>query len=163
MRMRKLGSGHSLAFFAPPEVHQGILALAGKALREQVTSMDVIRWSISQTCQQAEKFLQLLFSQGYSFVKRRAICDRFMTEHDTVSLLSDVSRFNEIWEELREDDARSLQDMYGLNRCYTQELLLALNGLPDDPLVLGLKDVGKTLDLSGASDAAINEEQEREL
>lgn len=41
MRLRQLGTTQSVVFFAPPEVHQGILDLQGKMNGDAVDSRDV--------------------------------------------------------------------------------------------------------------------------
>ncbi|EON66141.1 hypothetical protein W97_05384 [Coniosporium apollinis CBS 100218] len=163
MRMRKLGSGHALAFLAPPEVHQGILDSAGKEVHEQVTSLDVIRWSILQTLQQAKNNLPLWVMQGVEFVKRRTICESFLTEPNPDRLFSDAPRISNIWNELRENDAQGLQEMYGTDRSHTQGSLPALSESPNDPIAAHLETVAATLDPSAVSETALNEEQEREL
>ena len=50
MRMRKLGHGHSVMFFAPLEVNLAIRAVVGKNdPTTQVTSVDILCWAIHET------------------------------------------------------------------------------------------------------------------
>ncbi|RVD81477.1 uncharacterized protein DFL_009341 [Arthrobotrys flagrans] len=42
MRMRKLGKGHSLTFFAPPDVYAQIQHKTGKAQTESVNLSDIL-------------------------------------------------------------------------------------------------------------------------
>ena len=50
MRMRKLGHGHSVMFFAPLEVDLAIRAVVGKNdPTTQVTSVDILCWAIHET------------------------------------------------------------------------------------------------------------------
>lgn len=54
MRMRKLGTSHSLVFVAPPHVHRNILDSPNTSYHV-VTSADVLTWSINQTLAQLKK------------------------------------------------------------------------------------------------------------
>ncbi|KAF8546921.1 hypothetical protein OG21DRAFT_1379963, partial [Imleria badia] len=50
MRMRKLGRGHSVMFFAPPEVDRSIRAFARKEDPiTQVTTVDILCCAIQET------------------------------------------------------------------------------------------------------------------
>jgi len=48
--MRRLGSGHSIAFFAPPEVETKIRQVATRKMAGKFTVEDVLLWVISETC-----------------------------------------------------------------------------------------------------------------
>ena len=50
MRMRKLGHGHSVMFFAPLEVDLSIRAVTGKKDPTiRVTTVDILCWAIHET------------------------------------------------------------------------------------------------------------------
>ncbi|KAH7917777.1 hypothetical protein BV22DRAFT_1042213 [Leucogyrophana mollusca] len=49
MRMRKLGHGHSVMFFAPLEVDRAIRLAAPKSDLERVESIDILRWTMLET------------------------------------------------------------------------------------------------------------------
>lgn len=77
MRLRLLGKTQSVTFFSPPEVHQSILDLR-KASRispqTSITSVDVIRWLLKQTCNGIEQLEPLYFNQGLNYLQRTQAC-----------------------------------------------------------------------------------------
>jgi hypothetical protein len=70
MRLRQLATSQSVAFFAPPEVHQSILDLCKKRPGETIDSYHVICWLLEQTCIGIEQLQPLHFSQGADFCRR---------------------------------------------------------------------------------------------
>ena len=67
MRMRKLGHGQSVMFFAPPEVNYQILAAVGKDIGDHVDTVDVVRWAITETCISTRSAVPLWASQGLCY------------------------------------------------------------------------------------------------
>ena len=67
MRMRKLGHGQSVMFFAPPEVNDQILAAVGKNQGDNVDTVDVVRWAIAETCTSTRSAVPLWASQGLCY------------------------------------------------------------------------------------------------
>jgi hypothetical protein len=49
MRMRKLGNGQSVMYFAPYEVHRKILDVATKSEDDEVEVRDILLWVIYET------------------------------------------------------------------------------------------------------------------
>jgi hypothetical protein len=73
MRLRLLGKTQSVTFFSPPEVHQSILDLRTAAKDwpvAQLSSVDVIRWLLEQTCNGIEQLEPLYFNQGLNYLQR---------------------------------------------------------------------------------------------
>ncbi|KAH7412021.1 hypothetical protein DE146DRAFT_784622 [Phaeosphaeria sp. MPI-PUGE-AT-0046c] len=72
MRLRLLGKTQSVTFFSPPEVHQSILDLREAAKTSSpsspITSADVIRWLLEQTCNGIEQLEPLYFNQGLNYL-----------------------------------------------------------------------------------------------
>lgn len=50
MRMRKLGHGQSLIFFAPDEVDRDIRRTAQKRSDDSISTLDIVRWAILEIC-----------------------------------------------------------------------------------------------------------------
>ena len=67
MRMRKLGHGQSVMFFAPPEVNNQILSAIGKNPGDHVDTVDVVRWAITETCISTRSAVPLWASQGLCY------------------------------------------------------------------------------------------------
>lgn len=70
MRLRQLGTSQSIEFFAPPEVHQSICDVNGKAIDAFIDSGDVVYWLLEQTCRGIEQLQTLYISQGTDFCRR---------------------------------------------------------------------------------------------
>jgi hypothetical protein len=50
MRMRKLGHGQSIMFFAPPEVDRSIRLVSNKRVAEDIHVSDILVWAMTETC-----------------------------------------------------------------------------------------------------------------
>lgn len=70
MRMRQLGTTQSIAFIAPPEVHQSILDVCKKSSLDKLSSSHVVTWLLDQTCTNNQELQPLYFSQGRDFCRR---------------------------------------------------------------------------------------------
>jgi len=73
MRLRLLGKTQSVTFFSPPEVHQSILDLRMAAKASPfvpLSSFDVIRWLLEQSCNAIEQLEPLYFNQSIGYLQR---------------------------------------------------------------------------------------------
>lgn len=77
MRLRQLAISQSVIFFAPPEVHQGILNSRKRSLEDPVDSHDVITWLLEQTCCSIEQLQPLYVSQGLEYCRRRLAAQKY--------------------------------------------------------------------------------------
>ncbi|KAL2063392.1 hypothetical protein VTL71DRAFT_5197 [Oculimacula yallundae] len=107
MRLRQLGTTQSITFFAPPEVNQSILDLSQKNSWDQVTSYDVVRWLLEQTCRGMEQLQPLYFAQGADF------CRRVQAELDNPNFLGDPDQRNTYMNSLRQIEQQTLEQLYG--------------------------------------------------
>lgn len=78
MRLRQLGTTQSVAFLAPPEVYRSILDVRRAHTHELprpviLTSVDVVRWLLEQSCKANEQMMALHFSQCQDFCRRTDI------------------------------------------------------------------------------------------
>jgi hypothetical protein len=71
MRMRKLGSTHSVFFLASREVRGYITATTGTPA-EEITSETVLIWSMIETKIQMQTYATLWANQGFSFAERQS-------------------------------------------------------------------------------------------
>ncbi|PVI08703.1 hypothetical protein DM02DRAFT_510118 [Periconia macrospinosa] len=71
MRLRLLGQSQAVTFFAPPEVHQGILDLSHmhRGDTREVDSRDVIAWLLRQSCDAIEQLEPLYCTQGNTYLQ----------------------------------------------------------------------------------------------
>ncbi|KAG8215417.1 hypothetical protein J3R82DRAFT_9025 [Butyriboletus roseoflavus] len=146
MRMRKLGHGHSIMFFAPLEVDRRIRSVAGKD-RDRlhvIDTMDILHWAIRETCDDIQQRAPLWAQQGIDHTSRYAAWTSFRRDELSSKALS---------EKWLQPEAKRLEDLYGPHNTSKSALL-------DAPRicrhciklgVLSLRDVN------------MDEEQEREV
>jgi hypothetical protein len=110
MRLRLLGKTQSVAFFSPPEVHQSILDLR-KAARAsysiRLSSYDVIRWLLEQSCNGIEQLEPLYFNQSISYLQRA----QAKLEHP--NFLEDEEARDAYLSVVRSQEMQSLKQLYG--------------------------------------------------
>ncbi|RPA82431.1 hypothetical protein BJ508DRAFT_414084 [Ascobolus immersus RN42] len=145
MRMRNLGKGQSVMFCAPEQIRRKILECRNPQTPHNaaIEVVDVLRWSIYETCAHTKKSIPLWATQGERF-HRQAECYSTRTGED-------------LGIALRERESKSLKEWYDapLNR--------ALAGTGQQLLVPKIQDKLKEFDILHGHDTALQEEQEREL
>jgi hypothetical protein len=144
MRMRQLGHGQSIVFFAPPECDSLIRAAAGGS--DHLTSRDILRWVMQETCDQLHHYIPHWAQQGLLH-SRHQIGERSFGESGDAIVLQEAWRTRE---------GRTLAEMYG-RQDKTMNLLHEAQGNEDMAMRL------RTLDVVTMNDPHLDEEQEREL
>ncbi|KAM3439603.1 hypothetical protein MY4824_002595 [Beauveria thailandica] len=112
MRLRQLGTTQSVAFLAPPEVYRGILDLRvahmGDAARAVgLSSRDVVRWLLEQSCNANEQMMSLHLSQCWDFCRRTDVlwkhADYATSKRDREKVLGVI----------KQEEQQTLLQMYG--------------------------------------------------
>ena len=104
MRMRKLGHGHSVMFFAPLEVDQSIRSVTRKEDRNtRITTADVLKWAIYETLTDIRQWAPYWAQQGMSHKSRYDTWSRFCDNEITPEQLADA------W---LQPELKSLADLY---------------------------------------------------
>jgi hypothetical protein len=148
MRMRKLGHGHSVMFFAPPEVDRNIRAIAAKTdSTTQITTVDILCWAIHETWADIRQRAPYWAQQGMSHRSRYDTWSRFCNNDLTPEQLSDA------W--IR-PELKSLANLYA--PCESKSAQSDLSVL--DP---GIRQRCKDLGVLSLPNAQMEEEQEREV
>ncbi|KAJ6458153.1 hypothetical protein C8R47DRAFT_995335 [Mycena vitilis] len=146
MRMRKLGNGHSVLFFASAEIRNKITA-ATDVRPDEIDSMHVLQWTIQETLLQIRDYGSLWANQGVNFDARHtALADyqsSYLSYTDTVAVL-------------RERESRTLEELYGITASSTH------NAPPVTSLQASIRKKCQQLGIT-PSNSALSEEQEREL
>ena len=102
--MRKLGSDHSVMFFAPLEVDQGIRSVTHKEGRTiQITTADILKWAIQETWTDICRWAPYWAQQGMNHKKRYDAWTGFCSNEITHGQLGDAWLQTEI---------KSLADLY---------------------------------------------------
>ncbi|KAF8434569.1 hypothetical protein L210DRAFT_3453923 [Boletus edulis BED1] len=148
MRMRKLGHGHSVMFFAPPEVDHNIRAVVAKTNPDTpVTTVDILCWAIRETWNDIQQRAPYWAQQGMSHKSRYNAWSQFARGGLTLKKLTDA------W---LQPDLKSLADLYA--PCETTHPSSTLSAL--DPEIL---QRCKNLGVLSLPKARMDEEQEREV
>ena len=149
MRMRKLGHGQSLVFFAPQEVDRAIRTLAGSNLRQYVRPLDIIRWVMTETCNYVQHHLAHWAQQGVEYQRRH---EAWKIYSSNVTAKNSIQTLRSSWEER---DARTLEEMYE----YQSQDNLDHPALRIPALRQRLQELG----VFSVGNSKIDEEQEREV
>ncbi|KAF9221820.1 hypothetical protein BS17DRAFT_710204 [Gyrodon lividus] len=144
MRMRKLGHGHSVMFFAPREVDQSIRSVRSEGNTGVIDAADILRWTILETCNDIQHRAPQWAQQGADHASRYGAWSSYCDDKLTSEQLAMA------W---LQPEAKSLENLYapaqsdGLVECRDPRIRQRLSDL-------GILSVG----LSG-----MDEEQEREV
>ncbi|KAF8123207.1 hypothetical protein EV363DRAFT_1357363, partial [Boletus edulis] len=88
MRMRKLGHGHSLMFFAPLEVDRRIRSVARKGPQDVINTMDILHWTVRETCDDIQRRTPHWAQQGTTHETRYNAWSKYCTNELTPEQLS---------------------------------------------------------------------------
>ncbi|CAF3852881.1 unnamed protein product [Rotaria sordida] len=170
MRMRKLGSGHSLTFWSSYEVHQQIMKLMKKKenTNNSINVIDILRWVYENTQQATWDGLNLWASQSLTFQRKLSAFENIQWNNDqqifTVELMEQLAK------ECLEPEIIELEHMYGSQRVpqtvfdiyharYQQIKHNLLTDIKEEVLKRLKEYGGKKLRLS----QLLDEEQQKEL
>ncbi|KAG1773378.1 hypothetical protein EV702DRAFT_577072 [Suillus placidus] len=104
MRMRKLGNGQSVVFFAPTEVDRSIRSATQKADTDDIDVADILHWAMLETCLDIQMRAFHWVQQGSDFNTRRSAWTQFSHAPTT-----SISTLKTAW---LQPEERSLEDMY---------------------------------------------------
>jgi hypothetical protein len=146
MRMRQLGKGHSVMFFAPREVDHRIRSLmpGGIDPSNRVGVLDVVRWAIHETCEDICHSLPYWAQQGLDHQKRFAAYEEYGASGDLTVLRNAWLQF----------ESRTLEEMYWITSGL--QLRSEINSVPS------LRERMDRFGVTRFIDARLAEEQERE-
>ena len=147
MRMRQLGKGQTVMFFAPGEVDRRIrnLVPGGLAPGNPIGVVDVLRWAMHETCEDIRHHLPFWAQQGLDHRRRFAA----FKDHSATGTL-EVLRYAWVQRE-----SRTLEEMYSLPAY--------VDGMdPEISSVASLSEQLERLGISKLVDVRVAEEQEQE-
>ena len=147
MRMRQLGKGHSVMFFAPGEVDRRIRSLDsnGRATRGRIHVVDVLRWAMHETCEDIRHHLPFWVQQGLDHHKRFAA-------YKSHGVTRGLKVLRDAW---LQRESRTLEEMYSVAPCAWVN--------PEINRVPSLSQRIEQLGITKLIDVRIAEEQEREV
>ncbi|KAF5362612.1 hypothetical protein D9758_009561 [Tetrapyrgos nigripes] len=163
MRMRKLGYGQSVIFFAPSEIDRNIKTFRPKMriqgqLRATPASHpihveDILRWTIFETCRDIQHHLPHWAEQGLDYLRRRQAWEEFSNE----IVAADESEEEEITPNI--DILQKVWDWSGTTGVGGGDANLrqGVFSVPE------LRERLKSLGVNEVADVDVDEEQEREV
>jgi len=146
MRMRKLGSTHSVVFLVSNEIASYIADATGVA-DHQFTSKHVLEWTIHETITQLRTYAPLWAQQGCSFDDRHTAWERYKGGSTSPAEFIDT---------LKEKESHPLEELYGVRQGAG-----AIN--QGSLLKTWIQDRCKEFGVGSTSDGKMQEEQEREV
>ena len=159
MRMRQLGYGQSVRFFAPPEVHNKILEYTGK-IGDDIRTNDIIEWVIHETCSQTQRSIPLWANQGIGHQARQSAWDQYSESNDH-------SILPEAWQQ---PESYTLEEMYGVSDTQKHSIFRAIDEQLASPSLRNrrsqlqlIRRRCKEFDVTSLQEVSVQEEQEREV
>ncbi|KZP03931.1 hypothetical protein FIBSPDRAFT_443078, partial [Athelia psychrophila] len=153
MRMRKPGHGQSVMFFAPPEVDEKILNYATKNSADKVEVMDILRWSMIETCTDIQHHAPMWAEQGYDHDRRKKAWHR----------LADGSSTSDLEAAWLRPEAHTLAELYG-DGLVLSELSQSDHAVQStEPSIEAIDQRCEILGVVQLSNMQMEEEQEREV
>ncbi|KAJ7221940.1 hypothetical protein C8J57DRAFT_1593700 [Mycena rebaudengoi] len=146
MRMRRLGSAHSVLFFASGEICGKITQLCAPA--SSLNSSHVLQWTIQQTCLQIQDNGPLWASQGVNFDHRRTAYEQHRANSLSDQGLAAV---------LKERESHTLEELYGVEGVLENRIDGSTN------LQRRIQGCCRELGIVSSLNSTLLEEQEREL
>ncbi|KAF8602017.1 hypothetical protein BDV93DRAFT_607811 [Ceratobasidium sp. AG-I] len=150
MRMRKLGHGQSVMFFAPAEIDTQIRRAAGLNLVDRIDTLDILRWAMLVTCSDLQRHIPHWAQQGVEY-KRRAKAE------EEYKKAKDINTLEQGW---ITPESRPLEDMYGItDSASTSSDSFTALAFSIPSLRTGLEALGVQM----LENPGMDEEQEREV
>ena len=146
MRMRKLGSTHSVVFLISNEVARYIADATG-VTDHKFMSEHVLEWTIQETTTQLRTYAPLWAQQGCSFDDRHTAWERYKGGSISPAEFIDT---------LKEKESHPLEELYGVRRGVD-----AIN--QESQLKTWIQDECKEFGVGSTYDGKMQEEQEREV
>jgi hypothetical protein len=122
MRMRQLGKGHSVIFFAPGEVDRRIRSLIpnGTASDGRVRVLDVVRWAIHETCGDIGYHLPFWALQGLDHHNRFAAYEEYRSGRN-------LGVLKKAW---LQPESQTLEEMYWTASRESRKIYAGINSIP---------------------------------
>ena len=144
------------------EIERKILHCSSKIAGDRIEMADVLLWSISETLISTKKYVPQWATQGIRYQRRHIAWSQMIHRG------SGDKRALDILKSLLEPEAQTLQDRYGIGGRRSEERIL-LHNIEDESLLQRKAELDairakcREFELATFDDAALREEQEREL
>ena len=152
--MRKLGKGQAVIFCIPREIELKIRQCGKLKDDDPIQPIHVLRWAISETCNDMRRSLPLWASQGQRFERQRVLWDQ-TRRNGGFDFGPDHAR------KFMEDEAQSLDSRYSPHSVSRSDLMPS--DASENAHVARIMERCVEFESFGFSSATLQEEQEREL
>ena len=153
--MRRLGHGHTLVFIAPQDVVEHIGQTRDNSLGD-VTSVEVVIWTIQETWRQLQADAPAWMLQGESYIRRLESWEQLRAPMSSPSGKDLAVLFCE-------SEARSLEDLYGVRIKGQQNSEYAVKTSKGLRIKQRIKRHCQGFEAFSLHDAGVHEEMEIEL
>ena len=152
MRMRQLGKGQSVAFFAPGEVDRRIRDLIPtdrrRGSKDGIHVIDILRWAMHETCEDITRHLPHWAQQGLDHERRFSAYQQYRSTDELTNL-------KDAW---LQPESRTLEEMYDpVSKARAAGLYQEIKDVPS------LHERLERLGVTKLTDVRMAEEQEREV
>jgi hypothetical protein len=145
--MRKLGHGHTVMFFAPPEVDRSIREVNRRESNEgNIKVSDILVWAMTETCSDIQHRASQWLQHGEDYKSRHSAWSSFLSDNITPTELACS------W---LQPEAKHLEELYAPALTGS----IAPQTSQDDELL----EICSSLGLDVSPDNRLDEEQEREV
>ncbi|CAE6444681.1 unnamed protein product [Rhizoctonia solani] len=147
MRMRKLGRGQSVMFFAPLEIDNQIRQAVGALEDRPIQTYDVLRWAMLSTCNDLKHHVGHWVQQGQDYGRR-------LWHEKQYKITGDAKILKSGW---LQSESRSVETLYGAVKS---------SAMTHDPSILEDLKLCERLQYLGVDtieDSSWDEQQEREV
>ena len=164
MRMRQLGDGHTIMYFAPPEVDRKISDIAkerssGSLTRtSSIKAIDVVEWVIGETCRAITHSAPLWASQGLSYYNRQKAWLEYWNEGSGKHMNG-----SHLLQTLREPESQTLDELYAYHRRSSSTFLPPAKGDATEKHHLEIQKKCEYFGVKSLHGVRMQEEQEREV
>ncbi|PPQ64858.1 hypothetical protein CVT26_002576 [Gymnopilus dilepis] len=157
MRMRKLGHGQSIVFFAPPEIDRQIREAESIRDSRPVAVPHVLSWVMAQTCIDIEQRVPHWVQQGVDYYQRQNAYTAFLS-----SDAKDVRSLESAW---LQPAQRTLDEMYGPPSTTWQQDLRVENipAMQERLALLGIPITRHHVEMEEEQEREVSHEVEQEL
>jgi hypothetical protein len=152
MRLRQLGKGQSVMFFAPGEVDRRIRDLIptdDDAAQGEICVVDILRWAVQETCEDIARNLPHWAQQGLDHGRRFKAYQQYIFANN-----SDATILKNAW---LQPESRTLEQMYDPAKTQGSELQQQVKDVPS------LRERLELLTITKLAEVGMDEEQEREV
>ncbi|KAI9711479.1 MAG: hypothetical protein M1820_002042 [Bogoriella megaspora] len=164
MRMRRLGSDHSVTFFAHPQVDLSIRHSVGKDETAVLSTEDVLIWAGCNTCEVIEKARPLRLLQGLQHLRRQRFIIAFQDFSDRRKEEPvPQGRWERLWRDMQEEESQDLKRLYSPDHDPTAVFERLIDRKSNDAIMVELIKEYDNLRRNGIVYSNLDEEHEHEI